>query len=473
MDDIDAIFKSYDIRGLYPEQIDRDTCFLIGQAFSTFLEEEGELPLGGKILVAFDMRPSCAELVEAFIDGCGGRIDAGPEVISLGLCSTDMLYFASGQISAPGVIFTASHNPAEYNGMKLCKSNAVPIGEGSGLERIRSLAKKREREIENPDPFRDVNHGIIREEVQTINVLEDFVNHALGFIDARNLKTLKVIADTANGMGGLVVPAVFKQIPLSVDILYGELDGTFPNHPADPLNPENLFDLKEKVLEASADVGLAFDGDADRVFLIDELGVTLSGSTTTAIVANGILDKEPSASIIHNLICSKSVEETVLAKGGKPIRSRVGHSHIKKLMAETGAAFAGEHSGHYYFRDNFCADSGIIAALVVLEQMSLHEIPLSQLRKKFEIYSSTGEINFTIENPTGLLDFIANKFSDQQQDELDGLTVASEHWWFNLRSSNTEPLIRLNLETRDEPMLSKQLDLIKELIADFQSSAGN
>ena len=464
MGDIDAIFKSYDIRGLHPEQIDPFTCELIGYGFACFLDEECDLNSfsGGKILVGFDMRPSSESLVEAFTSQVTYM---GIDVISLGLCSTDMLYFASGHLSAPGVIFTASHNPAEYNGMKLCKPNAVPIGEGSGLERIRSFAKNWDSEIAGLN----INYGPPGR-LQELDVLEDFANHVVGFIDADNLKEFRVVADTANGMGGLIVPVVFEKIPPTVDILYGELDGTFPNHPADPLNPENLTDLKEQVLKSSADIGLAFDGDADRVFLIDELGVPLSGSTTTAIVANGILEKEPSASIIHNLICSRAVEEIVSAKGGTPIRSRVGHSHIKRLMAETGAAFAGEHSGHYYFRDNFCADSGIIAALLVLEQMSIQEMPLSQLREKFETYKSTGEINFTVGNPNGLLDFIANKFSDQHQDRLDGLTVSSTHWWFNLRPSNTEPLIRLNLETLDEPMLKKQLEVIKELIADFESS---
>ena len=467
MGDLDAIFKSYDIRGLYPEQIDSSTCALIGYGFACFLDEEFELNSlsDRKILVGFDMRPSSGSLVEAFISAI---THMGIDVISLGLCSTDMLYFASGHFSAPGVIFTASHNPAEYNGMKLCKENAVPIGEGSGLERIRSFAKNWESDTSG----KNINYGPPGT-LQELDVLEDFANHVVGFVDPQKLKEFLVVADTANGMGGLLVPTVFSKIPPSVDVLYGELDGTFPNHPADPLNTENLVDLKERVLETSADIGLAFDGDADRVFLIDELGSPLSGSATTAIVANGILEREPAASVIHNLICSKSVKETVLAKGGTPIRSRVGHSHIKKLMAETGAAFAGEHSGHYYFRDNFCADSGIIAALIVLEQMSLKNLPLSELRKNFETYSSTGEINFEISDPVALLEVISKRFKDEHQDALDGLTVESKHWWFNVRPSNTEPLLRLNLEAKDETLLAEQLHLVTELIADFQSNNGN
>lgn len=467
MGDIDAIFKSYDIRGLYPEQIDSSTCALIGYGFACFLDEEFELNSlsDGKIIVGFDMRPSNGSLVEAFISTI---THMGIDVISLGLCSTDMLYFASGHFSAPGVIFTASHNPAEYNGMKLCKANAVPIGEGSGLERIRSFAKNWESDMAG----KNINYGPPGT-LQELDVLEDFANHVVGFVDPEKLKKFRVVTDTANGMGGLLVPAVFGKIPPSVDILYGELDGTFPNHPADPLNTENLVDLKERVLKTSADIGLAFDGDADRVFLIDELGSPLSGSATTAIVANRILEREPTASIIHNLICSKSVKETVLANGGTPIRSRVGHSHIKKLMAETGAAFAGEHSGHYYFRDNFCADSGIIAALIVLEQMSLKNLPLSELRKSFETYSSTGEINFEIGDYVSLLEVISKRFKDEHQDALDGLTVESTHWWFNVRPSNTEPLIRLNLEAKDETLLAEQLHLVTELITDFQSNNSN
>ncbi|MBA4809864.1 MAG: phosphomannomutase/phosphoglucomutase [Acidimicrobiales bacterium] len=468
MGDIDAIFKSYDIRGLYPQEIDSEACGNIGHAFYHFLDQEGEWGSNQRILVGYDMRPSGEELATAFIQEFVAK---GIEVVSLGLCSTDMLYFASGHYSAPGVVFTASHNPVEYNGLKLCKSKAVPIGEGSGLERIKILAK--DLETEKSDGKRLLGEKIRHSplgELRKVNVLEDFVSHALGFIAIENLKEFQVVADTANGMGGLIAPAVFEKIPPNLQLLYGELDGTFPNHPADPLNPENLVDLKKEVLDKSADIGLAFDGDADRVFLIDELGMPLSGSTTTAIVAEGVLAKEPKASIIYNLICSRIVKETVIAKGGNPIRSRVGHSHIKKLMADTNSAFGGEHSGHYYFRDNFYADSGIIAALIVLEQMSLQQVPLSQLRKNYEIYFSTGELNFEIHNTGALLDTLANEFNDQDQDTLDGLTVSSKDWWFNLRLSNTEPLIRLNLEAKSEIIRNEKLKFLKEIISDFRSS---
>ncbi|MGB1532914.1 MAG: phosphomannomutase/phosphoglucomutase, partial [Acidimicrobiales bacterium] len=344
MGDINAIFKSYDIRGLYPQEIDEEVCRNIGYAFAKFLLEED--PQTSKIIVGVDMRISSESLSDQFVKGI---LALGLDVIHLGLSSTDMLYYASGSLGAPGAIFTASHNPAEYNGIKLCRAYAAPIGEGSGLERIKNLSNTL---IDIPDE----SNGAVTH----LDLLEGFTDHILSFVKPEVITGKKIVADTANGMGGLIVPSVFAQIPSEVEILYGELDGSFPNHPADPLNQENLKDLIKSVLDSSADIGLAFDGDADRVFLIDETGVPLSGSITTAIVAKSILDQQSDATIIHNLICSQVVEETIIAEGGKAVRSRVGHSHIKKLMAETGAEFAGEHSGHYYFKGNFRADSGII-----------------------------------------------------------------------------------------------------------------
>ena len=309
--------------------------------------------------------------------------------------------------------------------------------------------------------------------VTHFDLLEGFTDHILSFVKPEVITGKRIVADTANGMGGLIVPSVFAQIPSEVDILYGELDGSFPNHPADPLNQENLKDLIKSVVDSSADIGLAFDGDADRVFLIDETGVPLSGSITTAIVAKSILDQQSDATIIHNLICSQVVEETIIAEGGKAVRSRVGHSHIKKLMAETGAEFAGEHSGHYYFKGNFRADSGIIAALIVLEYMSMKGVKLSELREIYDVYSSTGEVNYRVRNQEELLKVVEQQFRNEKTDHLDGLTIKSENWWFNLRPSNTEPLIRLNLEAVSKSKCDEMLNVIENIIVAFDESDGN
>ena len=457
MGDINAIFKSYDIRGLYPQEIDEEVCRNIGYAFAKFLLEED--PQATKIIVGVDMRLSSESLSDQFIKGI---LALGLDVIHLGLSSTDMLYYASGSLGAPGAIFTASHNPAEYNGIKLCRAHAAPIGEGSGLERIKNLANT---VTEIPDE----SNGAVTH----FDLLEGFTEHILSFVKPEVITGKKIVADTANGMGGLIVPSVFAQIPSEVDILYGELDGSFPNHPADPLNQENLKDLIKSVVDSSADIGLAFDGDADRVFLIDETGVPLSGSITTAIVAKSILDQQSDATVIHNLICSQVVEETILAEGGKAVRSRVGHSHIKKLMAETGAEFAGEHSGHYYFKRNFRADSGIIAALIVLEYMSMKGVKLSELREIYDVYSSTGEVNYRVQNQGELLKVVEQQFRNEKTDHLDGLTIKSENWWFNLRSSNTEPLIRLNLEAESKSKCDEILNSIENIIVAFDESDGN
>jgi phosphomannomutase len=332
-------------------------------------------------------------------------------------------------------MFTASHNPAQYNGIKLCLAGARPVGEDTGLSDIRRLAASGVGSA-------PTEAGRIEE----LDLLDEFATHVRSFVDVAALRPLRVVADTANGMGGLVVPRVFEGLPFELDILYGDLDGTFPNHPADPIQLENLRDLQARVRATGADVGLAFDGDADRVFLVDDTGEPLSGSTTTAIVAARVLEREPGATILHNLICSKAVPEVILEHGGTPVRTRVGHSFIKQVMAETGAAFGGEHSAHYYFRDNFRADSGSIAALVVLEQICTAGVPLSELRKPFDRYAASGEINTTVDDPAAVIERVAGAYPDATQDRVDGLTVDLGDWWFNLRPSNTEPLLRLNLE---------------------------
>ena len=456
MGPLGGLFKSYDIRGIVGEQIYPEICYQIGKAFASLMaEEDASLE---KILIGHDMRPSADALVPAFIEGVTSR---GIDVAQLGLCSTDMLYFASGFHNCPGAIFTASHNPSQYNGIKLCRAGAGPIGAESGLVDIQEKAMSE-----------DSGPALSKGNVHSLEILDDFVNHVLGFVDVKSLQPLNVVVDTANGMGGLVVPAVFDKLPFRLDLMFGELDGTFPNHPADPLNSENLVDLQRKVLSSNADIGLAFDGDADRVFLVDEMGQSLSGSDTTALVAKSILDREPGSTIIHNLICSRAVPETIKRYGGQALRSRVGHSYIKQLMAETDAAFAGEHSGHYYFRDNYRADSGLIAALLVMQEISDKGISLSSLRKDFGSYSSTGEINFRVDNPTDVIERISDTFSDHEHDYLDGLTVNGDKWWFNLRPSNTEPLLRLNLEADNGITMEREFMKVRACLEQFVESEG-
>jgi phosphomannomutase len=442
-----AIFKAYDVRGTVPDQLDAALCERIGAAFARFAVDHGGAE---RVLVARDMRPSGVELAAAFSTGVQRQ---GLDVVDLGLASTDLVYFAAGHLDAPGAMFTASHNPARYNGIKLCLAGARPIGEDTGLADIRRLTAEG---VERPP----VPPG----HLETADLLGAFAEHVRGFVDSSALAPLKVVADTANGMGGLVVPQVFATLPLELEILYGELDGTFPNHPADPIQPENLRDLQARVRATGADVGLAFDGDADRVFLVDDEGEPLSGSTTTAIVAKGILEKEPGATILYNLICSHAVPEVIRENGGNPVRTRVGHSFIKAVMAETGAAFGGEHSAHYYFRDNYRADSGSIAALVVLEQISKAGVALSALRKPFDRYAASGEINTTVSDAAAVIERVAAAFPDAEQDRVDGLTVDNGDWWFNLRPSNTEPLLRLNLEAATREACDPHVAEVRALI---------
>ncbi|UDY35619.1 phosphomannomutase/phosphoglucomutase [Dermatobacter hominis] len=452
MSALDAIFKAYDVRGIVPDQLDPELARAIGVGFATFAKEEAAGRGGSvtRVLVARDMRPSGVELSGAFGEGVRSQ---GLDVVDLGLGSTDLLYFASGSMDAPGAMFTASHNPAQYNGAKFCLAGARPVGEDTGLSRIREVGTAAlAGEVEPASTEGSLTHQ---------DVLDAFADHVRSFVDVSALRPLKVVADTANGMGGLVVPAVFATLPFDLEVMYGELDGTFPNHPADPIQPENTEDLRRRVVETGADIGLAFDGDADRVFLVDEHGVGLSGSTTTAIIAAGILDKHPGETVIHNLICSRTVPEVVREHGGTPVRTRVGHSFIKQVMAETGAVFGGEHSAHYYFRDNFRADSGLIAALVVLEQLSVSGQSLSELRAPFERYADSGEINTRVEDPAAVIERVAEHFAALPQDRLDGLTVDGGDWWFNLRPSNTEPLLRLNLEAPDADQCAKRVEEVR------------
>jgi phosphomannomutase len=450
---LDEIFKAYDVRGIVPDQFDADVAYAIGCAFARFAA-----PTGGEVLVARDMRPTGIDLTRAFTEGV---IDQGADVVDLGLASTDLLYFASGRRDAPGAMFTASHNPAQYNGIKFCLAGAKPVGQDTGLGEIKKgAAEELNRTGGRPQA------GAARGSVHTEELLEEFSDHVVGFVDQSVLRPLKVVADTANGMGGLVVPGVFAKLPFDLEILYPELDGTFPNHPADPIQPENLVDLQARVLESGADIGLAFDGDADRVFLVDEKAQLISGSLTTAMVAKAMLEKKPGSIILHNLICSKAVPEVVRENGGIPIKTRVGHSFIKERMAETGAVFGGEHSGHYYFLDNYRADSGLIAAVVVLELLCKAEAPLSEVCAPFDRYAASGEINTKVDDPLAVIERLTTHFASAggNIDQIDGLTVDLGDWWFNLRPSNTEPLLRLNLEAPDPASCETHVEEVQHLM---------
>lgn len=445
-DRLNQIVKAYDIRGISPDQFDDEVARRLGAATARFLVDED--PSVDRILIGRDMRPTGPGLVDAFVEGAHGQ---GVDVVDLGMISTDMLYFAAGSLDAPGAVFTASHNPAQYNGIKLCRKAAVPIGQDTGLTAIRDMA------IAGLEPVGTGSRS-------SSDLLSAFADHVMSFVDPSVLKPLKVIADTANGMGGLVVPVVFDRLPFDIEIMYEELDGTFPNHPADPIQPENLRDLQARVLETGADIGLAFDGDADRVFIVDELAQPVSGGLTTAMVAASVLDKNPGATVLHNLICTKAVPEVIAERGGTAERTRVGHSFIKERMAETGAIFAGEHSGHYYFRENYRADSGLITALVVLEMLSVGGVSLSELRKPFDRYAASGEINTTVADQAAVISAVRAAYPDAQTDDLDGLTVDNGDWWFNLRASNTEPLLRLNLEAADDAAVAERVAEVQAIM---------
>jgi len=442
--DLDRIFKAYDVRGVVPDDLDDDLVRAIGGAYAQITDDR-------PILIGRDCRLSSPDLAAALAEGITAQ---GSDVVDLGLASTDLLYFASGSLDLPGIMITASHNPKQYNGLKFCQPGARPVGEETGLRDIRAIVEA------------GVSLATTRGSVEHRDLLDAYVEHVLRFVDLEAMRPLTVVADTANGMGGLVVPAVFERLPITAHYLFRELDGTFPNHPADPLNPENQKDLKAAVLEHGADVGLAFDGDADRVFLVDERAEDVSGSLLTAIVAVSMLRKEPGAKIVHNLICSWVVPETIREHGGVPVRTRVGHSFIKQIMAETGAIFGGEHSGHYYFRENYRADSGLIAGVVALGELSASGGSLSALLAPYRRYWDSGEINSTVADQAGKIEELASLHGDARLDRLDGLTIEYEDWWCNVRPSNTEPLLRLNVEARTEALLddrtAKLLAVIRE-----------
>ena len=441
--DLRRIFKAYDVRGVYPEDLSEDIARRIGSAFAEFTGARS-------VVLGRDCRISSPSLAAAFGEGVTGR---GADVVDIGLATTDMLYFASGRLNQPGAMFTASHNPPRYNGVKLCGVGAAPVGADSGLEEVRDLAS---RELLDPAPTPG--------RVTAQDLVEEYIDHVLSFVEVEKIAPLTVVADAANGMAGLVLERIFDRLPAKLVGLYLDLDGTFPNHPADPIQPENQADLKRAVPEHGADIGLAFDGDADRVFLVDEKAQGVSGSLVTALVAEAMLEREPGAKIVHNLICSWVVPEVVREHGGEPIRTRVGHSFIKKVMAETGAIFGGEHSGHYYFRDHFRADSGLIAGLFVLQRLSEMGVPLSELLAQYRRYEASGEINSEVTEQQQALERVAEAFADGRQDRLDGLTVEYDDWWFNVRPSNTEPLLRLNVEARSKELLEEKTNRVLSVI---------
>ena len=425
-------------------EITADFTFATGVAFARFLQQERE---PGTVVIGEDMRPSSPIFADAFSAGVTSQ---GLDVIRIGLASTDMLYFAAGKLNFPGAMFTASHNPAEYNGIKLCLSGARPIGKESGLLTIERYVNEG-----SAIDFRSVGNE------RSADMLKEYVDHLLNLVDLSNIRPLKIVVDAGNGMAGHTAPAVFARINCDVIPLYYELDGTFPNHEANPIDPKNLKDLQKAVKKHKADIGLAFDGDADRCFLVDENGELVNPSTLTALIASRELAKSPGASVIYNLISSRAVVEIVEENGGKAIRSRVGHSYIKKLMADTGAVFGGEHSGHFYFKDFWRADSGMLAALHAIAALGEVSTSLSKILKPYCRYVASGEINSEVSDVQSAMNEISEKYGNaagNEVDNLDGLTVNGDSWWFNVRASNTEPLLRLNVEAKTQARMEKIRD---------------
>jgi phosphomannomutase len=440
--DLDAIFKAYDVRGLVPQQLDEDAAERIGAAFARFAGAD-------RVAVGRDCRDTSPGLARRLIEGITSQ---GVAVDDLGMITTDMVYYAAGSLAEPGAMITASHNPKGYNGIKLCLAGAAPVGIESGLADIKIIAQE------------PIAPAAIAGASRPLDILSGYVDHVTSIVDTSAIHPLRVAVDGGNGMAGVAVPAVFDRIPAELIGLYLEPDGSFPNHHPDPLRPENLVDLLALMAEEAPHLGVAFDGDADRAFFIDDARVPLPGSTVTALVARWFLMREPGATIVHNLITSKAVPETVLAAGGTPVRTRVGHSYIKEVMKDTGAVFGGEHSGHYYFRDNFRADSGILTMLVLLQVLSEDGRPLSELRKDHEPYTQSGEINFEVDDKEAAMDRVAAAFPEATLDRLDGLTVDLGRRWLNVRPSNTEPVLRLNVEAEDPAAVAGLIDAVTEAI---------
>ena len=446
----ESIFKAYDIRGVYPDSLNEDVAEKIGRAFVGYLELSGS-----RVVVGRDMRLSGETLEEAFIRGV---TEAGADILDIGLVSTDALYFAVGHLEEPGgAMITASHNPKEYNGLKLCREDAIALSGEEGIFQIRDLILS--DELPQPQEY----SGSVEED----DITAEYAKHCLSFINTEGLRPLKIVVDAGNGMAGKMLPPIFEGLPFEYVPMYFELDGSFPNHPPNPIEPENMEELQQRVIAEGADFGAAFDGDADRVFIVDEKGVTMSGDLLAALVAKNVLEKEPGAAIIYSAVCSKALPELVRSEGGRPIRTKAGHSIIKPQMRSNNAAFGGEHSGHFYFRDNYFADSGIIAMLTVAELVGRQQDPLSDLLAPIDPYVRSGEINSEVEDQTATLEKLEEHYAEREDakiDHLDGLTVDFGDWWFNLRPSNTEPLLRLNVEASDRATMERERDAILELM---------
>jgi len=456
--DLGAIIKAYDVRGVYPDQLDEQLAHDVGAAFVRVC---GIADAEGAVVIGHDMRPSGPDLVASFAEGVR---EQGCDVVLIGLASTDGLYYASGALGLPGAMFTASHNPAKYNGIKLCRAGAAPVGQDSGLREIRAV-------IESGIP---AGAGRIGDVTQR-DLLADYAGFLRSLVDLGSIRPLRVVVDAGNGMGGFTVPAVLSEDaglprpPLTIIPMYFELDGTFPNHEANPIEPENMRDLQRRVLQEKADIGLAFDGDADRCFVVDERGEIVSPSALTALIAQRELARHPGATIIHNLITSKTVPEVIAENNGVAVRTRVGHSFIKATMAETGAVFGGEHSGHFYFQDFWRADSGMLAAMHALAALGTAGpgTTLSSLMAPFQRYAASGEINTEVSDQAAATARIKARYAtrpDVSADELDGLTIDGGDWWFNVRPSNTEPLLRLNAEARDHDEMVRLRDDVLSLM---------
>ncbi len=446
MTDLAKIFKAYDIRGIVPDELGEDVAEATGAAFVRLTD-------AAAIVIMHDMRTSSAPLAEAFSRGATAQ---GSNVVAAGLGSTDMLYYASGSLAIPGAMITASHNPPKYNGIKLCREGAKPVGRDSGLTELLEMVTAGVPAYQGPP-------GV----VEARDLLSGYAGHLKTLVNVADIRPLTVAVDAGNGMAGHTVPRVFEDLPLNLIALYFDLDGTFPNHEANPIDPANLADLQRAVTEHGADVGLAFDGDADRCFVVDERGEIVSPSVLTALIAVRELAREPGAVVIHNLITSRAVPEIISEHGGRPVRTRVGHSFIKAEMARTGAVFGGEHSGHFYFRDFWFADSGMLAALHVLCALGTQDRPLSQLLARFARYKASGEINSEVADQQAATERVRDAFAGRATiDELDGLTVMTSDWWFNLRPSNTEPVLRLNVEAAADATLAAVRDEVLRIIRD-------